>query len=399
MKLWDKGDGVDKEIERFTVGDDYLLDARLVRYDCIASMAHARMLEAIGVLGVDELAALTAGLREIIELAGKGEFPIAPEDEDCHTAIEGFLTTRCGEAGKKIHTARSRNDQVLTALRLYEKDALAEIRGRLLDLRTALRETSARIGHVPIPGYTHTRKAMPTEIGTWLGAFADAAADDARLLEAIEELIDQSPLGSAAGFGVPVFELDKDMTADEMGFSRVMENPIYAQMSRGKFEITILNGLGQIMLDLNRLATDLIFFSAEEFGFVTLPGAYCTGSSIMPQKANPDVLELVRAKYHVVVGDEIALKGMIGNLISGYHRDMQLTKGPLMGAIDTTEACLRMMTLVVSGIEANEKRSAEAMTEELFATEEAYRLVEEGMPFREAYRVVGKRFSGERDSE
>jgi len=393
MKIWEKGYDLNKEIEKFTVGNDYLTDLKLVKYDCLASIAHAKMLNKIGVLTKEELEKLIKELNEIIALHYKGKFKIKLGDEDCHTAIENYLIEKCGEVGKKIHTARSRNDQVLTAIRLYEKSELLKIKKLLDEFKEALDNLIDKQGEIKIPGYTHMQKAMPTSIKTWLGCFVDSTEDNIKLLESTLELIDQSPLGSAAGFGVPVFDIDKKMTAELMGFSKVMENPIYAQMSRGKFESTILHFLTQVMFDLNKLATDLITFSMKEFGFVSLPVKFCTGSSIMPQKKNPDVLELVRAKYHIVLGEEFKVKSMICSLISGFHRDFQLTKEPVFNSIETTKDCLKIMCLVVSGIGINKENCKKAMTKELFATEETYKLVKEGMPFREAYKEIGKKYS------
>jgi argininosuccinate lyase len=370
------------------VGTDYLIDQKLVKFDCIASKAHAKMLHKIGVLSKNELGKIIEGLDEIIKLDGEGGFAIKQEDEDCHTVIENYLIGKCGDAGKKIHTARSRNDQVLTALRLYEKEELIEIKGLLGEFK----ETLLKVDDAPLPGYTHMQKAMPTTVKMWLGSFACSAGDNIKLLESIAKLIDQSPLGSAAGFGVPVFEVDKEMTAKEMGFSKVMKNPVHAQLSRGKFESTIVHLMTQVMLDLNKLATDLMLFSMKEFGFVELPKEFCTGSSIMPQKKNADVLELVRAKYHIVAGEDSKIKGIIGNLMSGYNRDMQLTKEPLFNSIDMTKDCLKMMMMVVSGLKVNKENCEKAMTPELFATEEAYKLVKEGVPFREAYKKIGKKY-------
>lgn len=390
MRLWDKGTEVDDLILDFTVGDDNVLDIRLVKYDCVASMAHARMLHKIEVLNEDEADRLIEGLSYILELAERGEFTIAKEQEDCHTAIEASLTERYGEIGKKIHLGRSRNDQVLTAMRLYEKDQLNDLRSLFGELRQALAEKIDRSGHVPIPGYTHMRKAMPSSIGMWLGSFVAALDDDARLLKTVFKLVDRSPLGTAAGFGVPVFELDREMTSELMGFASVLSNPLYAQLSRGKVEMMILSLLSAIMFDLNRLASDLLLFSMDEFGFVRLSERMCTGSSIMPQKKNPDVLELIRGKYHLVNGEEFKLRSLVSNLTSGYQRDLQLMKGPLFRAFDTTAECLEIMALVLAGIEVDEEKCQAAMTEDLYATERVYKLVKEGMPFRDAYRRVAE---------
>jgi len=391
MKLWNSYK-LNKNVEKFTVGNDYLLDQKLVKYDCVASIAHAKMLNKIGVLTKEELEKMIKGLNEIIELKSHGKFKIKQKDEDCHTAIENYLTDKYGDIGKKIHTARSRNDQVLTALRLYEKAELEEIKGILNKYKKKLMSIINKYGYIQIPGYTHMQKAMPTTLETWLGCFIDSAKDNIKTIDFVLDMIDQSPLGGGAGFGIKVFELDKKFTAELMGFSKIMSNPVYAQMSRGKFESTILHLLTQVMFDLNKLSTDLIMFNMKEFGFVSLPDEFCTGSSIMPQKKNPDVLELIRAKYHSVIGEESKIKGMIGNLISGYNRDMQLTKEPLFNSIDITKDCLEMICLLLSNITVNEKKCKEALTKEIFATKKAYSLVKKGIPFREAYKEISKKF-------
>lgn len=390
MKLWDKGTELHEAVERFTVGDDPVLDRELVEFDCRASTAHARMLEQIGVLEHAEADALVEGLAGIADLHAKGEFQIRTADEDCHTAIENHLIETCGQAGKKLHLGRSRNDQVLVALRLYEKDRLGSMLEQLDGFAEQLAAARARHGDIRLPGYTHTRRAMPTTVGIWLGCFEDSAADNRALLSAVGRLIDQNPLGTAAGFGVPVFELDREMTTRALGFARVQANPLYAQLSRGKFEMLLMNALLAVLLDLNKLASDLILFSTREFGFVLLPESLCTGSSIMPQKKNPDVLELVRAKYHQVMGESVAVQSTIGNLMSGYNRDLQLTKGPMMRALACTRDCLGVMGLVVSQLQVDPDRCETALTDEVFATERAYQLVSEGVPFREAYRQVAQ---------
>ena len=392
MPLWDKGYDLDADVMAFTAGDEYALDQRLVPYDCRASIAHARMLAEIGVLSDDECRQLVGGLESIVSLWEQERFPIRPEQEDCHTAVEEWLTTHVGDVGKKLHTGRSRNDQVLTALRLFEKDAIVGLRGLLAKYREHVTQRAAQHADVPMPGYTHMRKAMPTTVATWLTAFADAAADADHLLEAVATLVDRSPLGTGAGYGVPALPLDRESTARALGFAAVLENPIHAHLSRGVYESTVLGALGTVMVGLNRLASDLLLFSMREFGFVSLPEDLCTGSSIMPQKRNPDVLELVRGYYHVVLGDEFTVKGLVGNLMTGYQRDLGLTKRPVFNAFDTTAACVRIMTHVVDRLTIDRGACEAAMTDELFATEEAYRLVQEGVPFREAYRRVAERF-------
>jgi len=395
MTLWDKGQETDPDVLRFSAGREYALDLRLVTHDARASAAHARMLAKIGVLTDEEAATLAKGLDEIVALADTGKFPIAPEQEDCHTAIEEWLTKRCGEAGKKIHLGRSRNDQVLAAIRLWELDALTTLDAAVVDLDERLGDAVQQYGTIPMPGYTHLRRAMPTTVGTWLGAFRDALDDDSDLLAVAEGLADRSPLGTGAGYGIPVFELDREFTAEEAGFERVLWNPIHAQMSRGKVEAALLHGLAQVMLTLNRLATDLLLFSTTEFGFVRLPPALCTGSSIMPQKQNPDVLELIRAKFHVVRAEEAKVLSLAGNLTSGYQRDLGLTKEPIFTAFDETLTSVVMMGKVIENLRFDEAACRAAMTDEIHATEEANRLVAEGMSFRDAYRQVGEKYATE----
>jgi argininosuccinate lyase len=392
MKIWEKGYSLDKEVEDFTVGDDHIIDMDLIVYDCTASKAHAKMLNSIGILSDGELNSLIEGLDEIISLSNDGNFKISKEDEDCHSAIESYLIDKCGEAGKKIHTGRSRNDQVLTAIRLFEKDALKQIKQFSIALVNSLNSIVDKFGTVEIPGYTHMQRAMPSSIGLWAKSFVDALTDQTKMVDSVYEIVDQSPLGTAAGFGVPVIELDKEMTAKQMGFYKVHDNPIYAQLSRGKFEAEILNACSQIMYVLNKLSSDLIMYSMSEFNFVSLPKQFCTGSSIMPQKINRDVLELVRAKYHVVIAEEFKIKSMIANLISGYNRDVQLTKKALIDSIRTTLSSLSIMSKVVGKMEVNREACKKAMTSELFATEKANKLVKEGIPFRQAYQKIAEEY-------
>ena len=391
-KLWQKDYKLNEEIENFTVGNDFLLDKELVKYDVLGSIAHATMLNKINIIDNNELQKLKKTLIEILELDKKNKFEIKQEDEDVHTAIENYLTKKLGNLGKKIHTARSRNDQVLTALRLYEKEELKEIKTLLGQYKDSLLTITKKYGKIKIPGYTHMQKAMPTDVKTWLGSFISSIEDNLKLLDAAYSIIDKSPLGSAAGFGIPSIKINKKMTASLMGFSEAMSNPMYAQLSRGKLEATILHLLSQIMLDLNKLSTDLMLFNMQEFGFISLPKDFCTGSSIMPQKKNPDVLELVRAKYHVVLGEEFKVKSMISNLISGYNRDLQLTKEPVISSLEIVKSCIKMMVLTVSKIKIDEKKCEEALTKELYATEEAHKLVKKGIPFREAYKKVSRKF-------
>ena len=389
MKLWDKGISVDQQVLRYTVGDDFILDRKLVKYDCIASIAHAKMLAKIGVLQSDETEKLECVLREIVGLAEQGKFEISPEQEDCHTAIENYLTEKLGDLGKKIHTARSRNDQVVTALRLLYKDELQRCERLVGELKTAISGFAEKFGQVVFPGYTHTRKAMPSSISLWATAFMDSLEDDGKILQAVVDLIDQSPLGTGAGYGVPL-EIDRELTAELLGFKRVQKNPLYVQNSRGKFESAILFALNQIMYDLNKMASDLILFSLPDFGYFDLPDELCTGSSIMPQKKNPDVLELIRANYQVTVSYEFQVKQLNANLISGYHRDLQLTKKPVLQGFEIAKSSLEMLKLIFQNLQVNEEACGQAMTEEIYATEKVYQLVKQGVPFRDAYKKVSR---------
>ncbi len=389
MKLWQKDASLDKEVESFTVGNDYLLDQALVKYDCLASIAHAKMLGMIGVLSKQEVKDIVAELNRIQALEQAGEFKILPDQEDCHTAIELHLTRELGELGKKIHTGRSRNDQVLTALRLLYRDQLQACRSAADKLVAALKQLAGRYPRVSFPGYTHTRKAMPSSIPQWAGAYRDALGDDLKLLATTDRISDQSPLGSGAGFGVPI-KVDRQLTAKLLQFKKVQKNPVYVQLSRGKFEGIILNALAQIMLDLNRMATDLIFFSLPENGYLELPSEFCTGSSIMPQKKNPDVLELVRGNYHLVSACEAQIRATVANQISGYHRDLQLTKEPTLKGFATTLASLSIMALVTANLVVNKQNCARGLTPDIFATERAYELVKRGVSFRDAYQTVAR---------
>jgi len=316
MKQWQKIYSLNKSVEKFTVGDDYIVDQKLVKYDCLASIAHVKMLSKIGILNSDECDKLIKALDEIIELDSKGAFVINQEDEDCHTAIENYLTKKLGDIGKKIHTARSRNDQVLTALRLYYKDEIKSVVQLVESLVKSLVLFKGKYGSIELPGYTHMRKAMPSSVGLWADAFIESMNDNKILMSNVYELVDKSPLGTGAGYGLPI-EVDKKLSAELLGFSKIHNNPLYAQNSRGKFESIILHGLSQIMLDLNKIAMDLLLFSMSELGYMTLPDELCTGSSIMPHKKNPDVLELIRAKYHQILAYEFEVKSIIANLISG----------------------------------------------------------------------------------
>jgi len=391
MKLWEKNYHLDKQVEDFTVGDDYILDHDLVKYDCLASIAHSKMLGEIGILTDKEVQLFVRELNRIIKLSESDQFIILKELEDSHTAIENYLTEQLGDLGKKIHTARSRNDQVLTALRLYYKDQLSDCIKLVKEFIKSLSKFVNKFGDIEIPGFTHSRKAMPSSTKMWSNSFIDSMKDNHKLLEVSFELIDQSPLGTGAGYGIPL-KLDRELTKKELDFSKLQDNPIYSQNSRGKFESTIIHSLGQVLFDINKIATDLLLFSMEEFGYFELPNEICTGSSIMPHKKNPDVLELLRAKYHVVLSYEFQIKNLMSNLISGYNRDLQLTKEPIMKSFQITQDCLKIITLVFDQIKVNKENCKNDMTDELFAMNDVYDLVKKGIPFRDAYKKVAQKF-------
>jgi argininosuccinate lyase len=390
-KLWQKAgaqsSGASELVERFTVGEDYILDRRLVVADCVASTAHAAMLERVGLLTPEDRTALTRELGAIIEASDAGMFEVSRADEDCHTAIENRLTAVLGDAGKRIHTGRSRNDQVVAALRLYARELLLGARTDVLDLSLALLDLAERHRETPMPGRTHLQLAMPSSVGLWAGAYAEQLGDDERLLGAAYELVNTSPLGSAAGYGVPL-PLDREMVAELLAFREVQNNVLAVNIARGKTEGAILDALSQVMITLSKLAQDLMLFSLPEFGYFVLPEATCTGSSIMPQKRNPDVLELVRARASTVIAEAARVKSIAAGLPSGYNRDLQETKEPFLKGAETAVLAVKVMALTVRGLEVREERLLAGFRPEIFATDHALELVSRGVPFRDAYREV-----------
>ncbi|MBN1696642.1 MAG: argininosuccinate lyase [Spirochaetales bacterium] len=388
-KLWQKDYNLDELIERFTVGEDYILDRRLVPSDCLASMAHATMLASIGILEQKELTGLKKELAAIIAVWEKGDFLVGMSDEDCHTAIENRLSEKCGEAGKKIHTGRSRNDQVIAALRLYAREGLLVFRKACCELAGRLLECAEKHEFVPMPGRTHMQAAMPSSIGLWAGAYAEELVDDLNLLKGAYRLNDMCPLGSAASYGVPL-PLDREMVSELLGFGKVQNNVLYVNNSRGKIESVILDAATQVMLTLSRLAQDLILFSLPEFGYFSLPDILCSGSSIMPQKKNPDGLELVRAKAKTLCSLAAQVKCVIAGLPSGYNRDFQETKGPLIRGLRESVLSTRIMSLTCETMTVNGDRLRAGFTPDIFATDAAMELVKKGLPFREAYRETAK---------
>jgi len=388
-KLWQKGYSVNAQVERYEAAQNSALDTRLIRHDVWGSLAHVAMLRRIGVLNEDEHETLHHALCNILALEATHAFTVQPSDEDVHTSIENYLATTTGAAGKKIHTARSRNDQVLLDLRLYGKEQLFAVSSRLSALCCALLTFSEEHKDTPMPGYTHMQRAMLSSFGLWSAGFAEALLDDEQLLSAAYVLNDQSPLGSAAGYGVPL-PIDRQFVADTLGFARVQNNVIYVQNSRGKVEAAIVQALAQIMLDLSKMAQDILLFSTAEYGFFRIPQELCTGSSIMPQKRNLDIMELVRARTQTLLALQQQILGIVSGLPSGYNMDYQETKRPFMEALDIVRDSLEICTLVIENIQVNDERALAACSFELFATDRAYELAQTaGLPFRDAYRIVG----------
>lgn len=387
-KLWKKKYELDKVVEDFTVGDDYLWDMRLIKADVIGNIAHSTMLQKIGILSEEELLTIKKNLISILELHEQGKFIINKEDEDVHTAVENFLTERLGDVGKKIHTARSRNDQILLDVRLYSKERLFEMMENVLTLCKILLEFSKENEFVPMPGRTHTQRAMPSSVGLWASSFLESLLDDFYLLKTAFKINDQSPLGSAASYGVNL-NIDRKYVATLLGFEKVQNNVLYANNSRGKTESIIIFALSQIMMDLSKFANDLILFSIPEFNYFTLPEEFCGGSSLMPQKRNPALLELTRAKAEVVNSLYVRVTGIITSLYSGYNRDFQLTKGPLMESLDITQQTLYILGYFIPKIKVNKEILIKSFSPEVYATDRVLELVKEGIPFRDAYKEVG----------
>lgn len=390
-KLWQKNKLLlNSLIESFETEDDLVLDQKLINYDLETSLAHAKMLQKIGVLTMSELKNLKKGLGEIRKANNNGKFDLVFGDEDMHTKIENHLVKKCGEVGKKIHTGRSRNDQVLTAIRLFSLNQLKKIDLSILALKKEFKKFQKRYGVIPMPGYTHMQKAMPSSLGLWAGSFIDSLIDDQALLNTAIKLTDQSPLGSGAGYGVSL-QLDKNLTAKLLNFSKVQENALYCQNSRGKIEANTLACLVSILLTINKFASDVLLFTTKEFGFFKVSDRITTGSSIMPQKKNLDVAELLRSKVNLVLGNYVQIVSLSSNLVSGYNRDLQDTKKPLIESFEITLKCLEVSKFLVQNLSPNSTQLEKSMTKELFSTEEALELVSKGMSFRDAYLKVGKK--------
>lgn len=386
--IWHKGTAAEDWVTRFTVGEDWRWDTILLPYDLEGTRAHAWALGHVGVLTEAEVAEVAAGLDAIRSGWERGEVVVRAEDEDMHTVIERELTARLGEAGKKIHAGRSRNDQVLTALRLWLREALAAIGDGARGVGAALLEHAEAGQELLMPGYTHGQRAMPTTVAVWAAGYADLLADDLDGLEAAAARANASPWGSAAGYGVPVLDLPREAVAERLGFERA-QAVAAVQLSRGKLEADVVHALVQLGLTMNRLASDLALFATAEFGFVRLPVEHTTGSSIMPQKRNPDVLELARATAHRLTAELHLLLTLPANLPGGYHRDLQLTKEATMRAVLAAQDLVTAVAAVLPGVTWQEGAMRAALSPDLFATAEALRRVEAGTPFRDAYRAVG----------
>ena len=389
-RLWDKGAPLDTRVLQFTAGEDYGLDERLVSYDVRASIAHAEMLHTRGLLEAADLEAIRTGLQQLAVEHAAGQWHIDLADEDGQTALEQRLTARIGAAGGRVHLGRSRNDQVLTAVRLYLRDAAQALSAGALRVADELDALAARQGEVALPGYTHMQQAMPSSVALWAGGFAGEVRDDAAGLLSVLRRIDRNPLGSAAGYGAPGLGLDRELTRAKLDFAEVQEPVTSVQLSRGKAEAQLLFEITLVMQDMGRLASDLLLFYTQEFAFVQLPDAFTTGSSIMPQKRNPDVFELLRGRTASAHGCLVEALGIFAKLPSGYQRDLQLLKQPLFRGIDLCMQSLDILAAALPAVSFNPERIV--IDPSIRTAEEAYALVvTEGIPFREAYRRVGAR--------
>ena len=375
-------------MEEFTVGNDRVLDLRLARYDIMGSKAHIRMLESIGLLKADELAALLEALDGIAATVEDGSFVLEPDVEDIHSQVELLLTRKLGEMGKKIHSGRSRNDQVLVDIKLFLRDELLAVREEVRALFARLQELSGKYEDVLLPGYTHAQIAMPSSFGLWFGAYAEALVSDVCMLHGAYKVVNSNPLGSAAGYGSS-FPLDREMTTGLLGFAVPDYNSVAAQLSRGKAERCVASAIGSVALTLNKFASDCCMYMSPNYGFIRFPDALTTGSSIMPHKKNPDVWEVMRAKCNRIMAVENEISMMCSNMPHGYHRDYQLLKDVLFPALESMHECLKMAGFMLEHIEVNGNILDNPLYKYLFTVEEVNSRVLDGVPFRDAYRQVG----------
>lgn len=388
QKLWEKNVQVDQEVDRFTVGKDREMDLYLAKYDVLGSMAHITMLESIGLLTAEELQTLLAALREIYKIAESGSFIIEEGIEDVHSQVELMLTRSLGDMGKKIHSGRSRNDQVLLDLKLFTRAQIQTLVTAVTELFEVLITQSNRYQAVLMPGYTHLQVAMPSSFGLWFGAYAESLVDDLQMLQAAYRVCNRNPLGSAAGYGSS-FPLNRQLTTDLLGFDSLDYNVVYAQMGRGKMERTVAFAMAGIAATLSKLAFDACLFNSQNFGFIKLPDQFTTGSSIMPHKKNPDVFELTRAKCNKIQGLPQQITLIANNLPSGYFRDLQIIKELFLPAFDELKDCLRMATHMMREVKVNEHILDDERYALMFSVEEVNRRVLAGVPFRDAYKQVG----------
>lgn len=388
QKLWEKNTQVNTDVERYTVGHDREMDLYLARYDVLGSLAHIAMLQTIGLLSADELKVLTEELRNIYALIEQGDFSIEAGVEDIHSQIELMLTRKLGDIGKKIHSGRSRNDQVLVDLKLFIRSQLREVVQDTKALFDTLIDQSYRYRNVLMPGYTHLQVAMPSSFGLWFGAYAESLVDDLIVVQSAYRISNRNPLGSAAGYGSS-FPLNRTFTTDALGFESMDYNVVYAQMGRGKTERIVASALASIAATLSKLSFDACLFNSQNFGFIKLPDEYTTGSSIMPHKKNPDVFELTRARCNKLQSLPYQITLIANNLPSGYFRDMQMIKEIFLPAFDELRECLRMVTRMISEIEVNDRILDDERYKYMFSVEEVNRLARSGVPFRDAYKQVG----------
>ncbi len=386
--LWNKGTEATTMVEDFTVCGDRVLDLRLAKYDVIGSKAHIKMLESIGLLSAEELVTLTDGLDRILAEIEEGSFVLEDAVEDIHSQVELLLTRRLGDIGKKIHSGRSRNDQVLVDLKLYLRDELKTFRDETLQLFNTLQSLSEKYKDVLVPGYTHEQIAMPSSFGLWFGAYAENLVDDMYMLAAAYRVINRNPLGSAAGYGNS-FPLDRQMTTDLLGFDTPVYNSVAAQLSRGASERAVASALGSLALTLNKFAADCCMYMCPNYGFISFPAELTTGSSIMPHKKNPDVWEIMRGHCNRIMACENEISMLCGNLHQGYHREFQLLKDVLFPVLELMHQCLQMADYMISQVKVNEHILDSSLYDTMFTVEEVNRRVLAGMPFRDAYRTVG----------
>ncbi|HEY5570721.1 MAG TPA: argininosuccinate lyase [Bacteroidales bacterium] len=388
QKLWEKSVLVNAEIDRFTVGKDREMDLYLAKYDVLGSMAHVTMLESVGLLTSDEKEILLKEMRSVYAIAQSGDFVIEEGVEDVHSQVELMLTRTLGDVGKKIHSGRSRNDQILVDLKLFTRDKIQELTSYVSEMFDILLSKSEEYKEVLMPGYTHLQIAMPSSFGLWFGAYAESLVDDLVLLQASYKICNRNPLGSAAGYGSS-FPLNRQMTTDLLGFDSMNYNVIYAQMGRGKMERSVSFALASIAATLSKLAFDGCMFNSQNFGFIKLPDECTTGSSIMPHKKNPDVFELTRAKCNKIQNLPQQISSIINNLPSGYFRDYQIIKEVFLPAFDELTDCLRMVTYILKELKVNKNILEDERYAPIFSVEEVNRLVLSGVPFRDAYKQVG----------